>query len=644
MPDSTSTGPISVEVRLSQFLIERKISVEEVNELLNREESDQAILQDDKISLSAKDALYILYGELDDDFADLSEKFPDFKDKFASDLTELALQSDLTESIAQAESQMNNQDNPLATKLKKAFAEFQEANLTAQPSSKDPKLITAIPKNLEEMILSTHVVNDAVKSAEENIGKKVNYETRQKIQDLLIPALTTLDSGYLESVQGILIKKLTAKLTKDKVFSKKPEAIKEIVRQYEYDILRIEKKKSDEFVKKGINDSIQAHRLSDSQIAERLSEFLTKTPDQHGQFHQGVTTAQSKGLKDDDLRMIRQRNPKDFDKIMFPPQERIQVQEQLAKHREEVSQLTKQGDAAKDSKSFAIDILLATIKMFTDKFKLKVTERSFRKFFVKLQPVLAELDPQYLASHKDEIAKSMLADLRGEKNVKVRGDRAAFTATGLDKVAAQIARDHQVANDKFVEQQAKEGVLVINENLASHQVTNSRLGDRVAEYLATDNVHEAATRLGIFSKEELKLADNVRKATDRLRGRTTSAVPKEYSEKSLAIVAKATEDHEEVAKVFGSGLTDQHLVKLRMINPEKFDKAIFRGEDFTKSGQKETLYEDILRGAPEITFKGTMLRHVNSGPVIVNPDPKDPRLGKIIAKQAAKKTTSSPGH
>lgn len=143
---------------------------------------------------------------------------------------------------------------------------------------------------------------------------------------------------------------------------------------------------------------------------------------------------------------------------------------------------------------------------------------------------------------------------------------------------------HESKSNEFAAEELKTGSMEINEKLVAYQVTNSILKERISKLLATDNINEAANRLGVFN-------DN----------------------KTVDI----------------KNITDKQLTALKRISPPSFDETVFPKSDIAKittkkQEQKQKLLPKI--DLKEMDFKDITIQHTIKHIVM---DADDKRVQKI---------------
>ncbi|WP_375333410.1 hypothetical protein [Candidatus Tisiphia endosymbiont of Xenochironomus xenolabis] len=135
-----------------------------------------------------------------------------------------------------------------------------------------------VSDNVKEMVLSTQIIHKAIKLVEEGGKRKLDYSQRNKIIEKLSDKLSQLDVDYLKTEEQAIAKTIAKNIKKDaskSLFSNNITVSDKILTKYADDIKRLDGAKNDKFVAKKINEGIYNHQLKDSQIAEKLSQFLT---------------------------------------------------------------------------------------------------------------------------------------------------------------------------------------------------------------------------------------------------------------------------------------------------------------------------------------------------------------------------------
>ncbi|MCC8399125.1 MAG: hypothetical protein LN563_00850 [Rickettsia endosymbiont of Platyusa sonomae] len=308
---------------LSNFIQNNAVTVDEMRVILGTEPS----LQDDKIQLTAEQAANIT-GEQWQWFRDIAPT--NFEKEF-----KLA-----------REAQVNN-----SVEVEKSTG-------------------LGVSDNVKEMVLSTHIIHKAIKLVEEGGKRKLDYSQQNKIIEKLSDKLSQLDVDYLKTEEQAIAKTIAKNIKKDaskSLFSNNITVSDKILTKYADDIKRLDGAKSDKFAAKKINEGIYNHQLKDSQIAEKLSQFLTTIFNPESELVKKIKSSEPSEHTTEKIVDIRKFNPKRFDEIMFPKERLTEIAQSKVTSKARFDELTKEGNSSRDSKSFATDILVDVINSVTQK-------------------------------------------------------------------------------------------------------------------------------------------------------------------------------------------------------------------------------------------------------------------------------------
>ncbi|HJD63936.1 MAG TPA: hypothetical protein LFW13_02870 [Rickettsia endosymbiont of Sericostoma sp.] len=259
-----------------------------------------------------------------------------------------------------------------------------------------------VSDNVKEMVLSTQIIHKAIKLVEEGGKRKLDYSQRNKIIEKLSDKLSQLDVDYLKTEEQAIAKTIAKNIKKDaskSLFSNNITVSDKILTKYADDIKRLDGAKSDKFVAKKINEGIYNHQLKDSQIAEKLSQFLTTIFNPESELVKKIKSSEPSEHTTEKIVDIRKFNPKLFDEIMFPKERLTEIAQSKVTSKARFDELTKEGNSSRDSKSFATDILVDVINSITQKegkLRVSLKPKEKDKIFSILHSSLSSLDPQYL--------------------------------------------------------------------------------------------------------------------------------------------------------------------------------------------------------------------------------------------------------
>lgn len=429
-----------------------------------------------------------------------------------------------------------------------------------------------IPNNAEKIILSTQIIHKAIKLVEEGEKRKLDYSQRNKIIEKLSDELSELDVNYLKTEGQAIAETIARNIKKDAskdLFSNKITVSDKILTKYADNIEKFNGAKSNKFAAQKINEGIYSHQLKDSQIAEKLSQFLTTIFNPESEPVKKINSYKPSEHTTEKIVTIRKLNPKRFDKIISPKEKLTEIAQSKVTNKAQLDKLTKEGNSSRDSKSFATDILVDVINSIQkQEGKLRVTlkTKEKEKIFATLHSSLSTLDPQYLNVNRQQITKDIADNI--VFSGKNEGKDKIFTIAKktLHKIAANVTVAHGGKSNEFAAEDVKKGSIEINAKLVAHQVTNSLLEERISKFLATGNISEAANRLGIFN-----------------------------SKKTVDI----------------KNITDKQLITLKGINPKKFDEIVFPESDIAKIATKKQ-EQELFPGIDlkEINLKGITMKHI----------------------------------
>ncbi len=449
--------------------------------------------------------------------------------------------------------------------------------------------------NVGEIILSTQIIHKAIKLVEEGEKRKLDYLQQNKIIKKLSDTLSELDADYLKTEGQTIAETIARNIKKDAskgVFSNKITVSDEILTKYADNIAKFDGDKSDKFAAKKINEEIYSHQLKDSQITEKLSQFLITTLNPESELVKKIKSHKPSEHTTKQIVEIRKLNPKRFDEIMFPKERLTEITQSKVESKAQFDELTKEGNSSRDSKSFATDILvdvIDSVKQKEEKLRISLKPKEKERIFSILHSSLSSLEPQYLNVNRQKITEDIADNI--VSNGKNEGKDKIFTIPkeALDKIAARVIVAHGSKNNEFVAEDVKKGSIEINEKLVAYQVTNSLLKERISKLLATDNINEAANRLGIFNDKETVDIKNI---------------------------------------------TDKQLTALKRINPKKFDEIVFPESDIAKIAtkkQEQKLFPGI--DLQEIDFKDIKIKHTMKH---ITMDLNDKRVQKITIRNKDK--------
>ncbi|HJD57034.1 hypothetical protein [Candidatus Tisiphia endosymbiont of Ptychoptera albimana] len=447
-----------------------------------------------------------------------------------------------------------------------------------------------VSDNVKEMVLSTQIIHKAIKLVEEGGKRKLDYSQRNKIIEKLSDKLSQLDVDYLKTEEQAIAKTIAKNIKKDaskSLFSNNITVSDKILTKYADDIKRLDGAKSDKFVAKKINEGIYNHQLKDSQIAEKLSQFLTTIFNPESELVKKIKSSEPSEHTTEKIVDIRKFNPKLFDEIMFPKERLTEIAQSKVTSKARFDELTKEGNSSRDSKSFATDILVDVINSVTQKegkLRVSLKPKEKDKIFSILHSSLSSLDPQYLNVNRQKITQYIADNIAFSGKNEGKDKIFTIDKKTLDKIAVKVMVAHERKSNEFAAEELKTGSMEINEKLVAHQVTNSILKERISKLLATGNINEAANRLGVFN-------DN----------------------KTVDI----------------KNITDKQLTTLKKIDPQNFDETVFPKSDIAKittkkQEQKQKLFPEI--DLKEIDFKGITIKHTIKHIIM---DADDKRVQKI---------------
>ncbi|UCM86116.1 MAG: hypothetical protein LF885_02485 [Rickettsia endosymbiont of Culicoides impunctatus] len=537
---------------LSNFIQNNAVTVDEMRVILGTEPS----LQDDKIQLTAEQAANIT-GEQWQWFRDIAPT--NFEKEF-----KLA-----------REAQVNN-----SVEVEKSTG-------------------LGVSDNVKEMVLSTHIIHKAIKLVEEGGKRKLDYSQQNKIIVKLSDKLSQLDVDYLKTEEQAIAKTIAKNIKKDaskSLFSNNITVSDKILTKYADDIKRLDGAKSDKFAAKKINEGIYNHQLKDSQIAEKLSQFLTTIFNPESELVKKIKSSEPSERTTEKIVDIRKFNPKRFDEIMFPKERLTEIAQSKVTSKARFDELTKEGNSSRDSKSFATDILVDVINSVTQKEgkpRVSLKPKEKEKIFSILHSSLSSLDPQYLNVNRQKITKYIADNIAFSGKNEGKDKIFTIAKKTLDKIAVNLMVAHESKSNEFAAEELKTGSMEINEKLVAHQVTNSILKERISKLLATDNINEAANRLGVFN-------DN----------------------KTVDI----------------KNITDKQLTALKRISPQNFDETVFPKSDIAKittkkQEQKQKLFPEI--DLKEMDFKDITIKHTIKHIVMDADDKKVQKITTVRNKAKA---------
>ncbi|WP_425361402.1 hypothetical protein [Candidatus Tisiphia endosymbiont of Ceraclea dissimilis] len=203
-----------------------------------------------------------------------------------------------------------------------------------------------VSDNVKEMVLSTQIIHKAIKLVEEGGKRKLDYSQRNKIIEKLSDKLSQLDVDYLKTEEQAIAKTIAKNIKKDaskSLFSNNITVSDKILTKYADDIKRLDGAKNDKLVAKKINEGIYNHQLKDSQIAEKLSQFLTTIFNPESELVKKIKSSEPSEHTTEKIVDIRKFNPKLFDEIMFPKERLTEIAQSKVTSKARFDELTKEG-------------------------------------------------------------------------------------------------------------------------------------------------------------------------------------------------------------------------------------------------------------------------------------------------------------